>query len=123
MRAAAAFATAVLCWIVGATPGRAIDGDTFSAVADIWPGLSATIHVRVLGVDTPELKGETRAKAAAAKAFTEKWIDQAGGDVILTVGCGRPSLDSFGRVLARVRTLGGKDLADDLIAAGHGVKR
>lgn len=110
----------MLCWIVAATAGRVIDGDTFIASADIWPGLSASIHVRVLGVDTPEMKGTTLEAAQKAKAFTAEWVTK--GELMLAIGCGKPSLDSFGRSLAVV-SRDGKNLADELIAAGHGVKR
>lgn len=111
---------AVICWTVSASSLRVIDGDTFVASIDIWPGLTGTAHVRVLGVDTPELKGETKAKAEEARAFTQKWLDK--GDVTLAIGCGKPAQDSFGRYLGTV-TRGDKNLADELIAAGFGVKR
>jgi hypothetical protein len=39
-------AAIVLCWIVSASSVRTIDGDTFVASIDIWPGLTATGHVR-----------------------------------------------------------------------------
>lgn len=111
----------VLCWLVSAQMVRVIDGDTFLATASIWPGLEAALTVRVLGVDTPELRGETRAAGEKARDFTKAWLDDQ-GDVLLAIGCGRPSQDSFGRYLAVV-TRDGKSLADDLIAAGLGVKR
>lgn len=106
----------MLCWIVSAQSVRVIDGDTFVASIDVWPGLTATGHIRVLDVDTPEMKGETRPAAEAARAFTQKWLDTS--DFVLTIGCGRPPQDSFGRYLAVV-TRGGRSLADELKAAGH----
>jgi len=112
----------ILCWIVSASSIRVIDGDTFVASVDIWPGLTGTSIVRVLGVDTPEMRGDDAVKAQEARAFTTKWLDQS-DSFTLTVGCaGRRSSDSFGRTLATV-TRDGKNLADDLIAAGLGVKR
>ena len=110
----------LLCWLVSASVIRTIDGDTAVFAIDIWPGLTGTAHIRVLGVDTPEMKGETRPAAEKAREFTRAWLDK--GEVLLTIGCGRPAQDSFGRYLAVV-TRDGKSLADEIIAAGHGVKR
>ena len=112
-------AIALLCWTISATTVRVIDGDTAVMSGAVWPDLTATMHVRVLGVDTPELRGTTLEDAKKAKAFTEAWLGV--GPVTLTIGCtGQPARDSFGRVLAVV-TRDGKNLADDLIAAKLGV--
>lgn len=108
--------TVLLCWAVSASIVRVVDGDTFVARAFIWPGHEVTVHVRVLGVDTPEPTGATKVQGEQARAFTDNWLGQ--GDVIL-VGC---KLDSFGRFLGTV-TRDGKSLAADLISAGHGVRR
>ena len=106
---------AVLCWSVLASPVRTIDGDTFSADARIWPGLTARESVRVLGVNSPELHGATAVQGAAARDFTQAWLT---GDVTLTV-CKR---DSFGRALATVRRASDNaDLGADLLAAGLAV--
>lgn len=110
----------IFCWIVSASAQRTIDGDTAVFSVDIWPGLTGTAHVRVLGVDTPEMKGETRAAAEKARDFTRTWLDK--GEVMLAIGCGTPALDSFGRYLAVV-SRDGHVLADELIAAGLGIKR
>lgn len=112
-----------LCWVVSAQPGRVIDGDTFEAQVLAYPRLIVIERVRVLGVDTPEMKAATLGKAQAAKSYTDAWLTSA-GKVTLGVGCGdAPPYDSFGRVLATVTRLDGRVLADDLIAAKHGVKR
>ena len=34
---------------------RVIDGDNFEAKVDIWPTVSATVSVRIKGIDAPEL--------------------------------------------------------------------
>lgn len=34
---------------------RVIDGDTFEATVEVWPNLSATVSVRISGIDAPEL--------------------------------------------------------------------
>ena len=108
-----------LCWLVSATPLRVIDGDTFTATLPIWLGLTATETIRVLGVNTPERKGPARPAGEAAKAFTERWL-QEGTEIAVRV-CER---DSFGRVLGRVtrRGLAGTEgLAEALLGAGHAV--
>jgi endonuclease YncB( thermonuclease family) len=112
-------ALAVLCWSISAYNVRVVDGDTAIMAGAVWPDLTATMHVRVLGVDTPELRGATLEDGRKAKAFTEAWLGV--GPVRLTIACtGHPAHDSFGRVLAVV-TRDGKNLADELIAAKLGV--
>ena len=120
MSARAGFMTALLCWIVSADVVRVIDGDTAVFAISIWPGLTGTAHVRLLGVDTPERQGDTRAAGDKARAFTQDWLNK--GDVVIAIGCGHPAQDSFGRYLGKV-TRNGKNLADELIGAGLGVKR
>lgn len=121
--AARAILGALLCWTVQAESIRTIDGDTFIARIEIWPKLYTVETIRVLGVDTPELKGPDRKKALAAKAFTEEWL--ALGPFIVEV-CRR---DSFGRALANVTRKNegahtfineGTNLASDLITSKHG---
>lgn len=105
-------AIALACWIVTATPIHTVDGDTFDAELEVWLGLFAVERVRVLEVDTPELKGATKPAALGAKQFTADWL--AKGKVEIEA-CRR---DAFGRVLGKV-TRGGEYLADALIQAGH----
>jgi endonuclease YncB( thermonuclease family) len=116
----AALACAVLCWVANAQVGRVIDGDTFIAAVHVWSSSGGTIaipeRIRVLGVNTPE-HGEPG--FSEATAFTEKWLEQGGNSVILS-HCKR---DSLLRALAVVTRSDGHNLADDLIAAGLGVKR
>jgi len=104
----------LVCFIVTARPGRVIDGDTFDAELDIWLGLVAVERVRVLGVDTPELKGATKAAGLVSKQFTETWLSKG---TIEIEACRR---DAFGRVLGRVNR-GGDYLADALLATGLAV--
>jgi len=106
----------VLCFTVMAEPGRVVDGDTFDAKLSIWLGLYSLDRIRVLGVDTPEMHGDTLAKATEAKIFTTAWL--AKGDVTISA-CKR---DSFGRLLGAV-TRGSENLATELIKAGLGVPR
>ena len=97
---------------------RVIDGDTLEVEVRIWFGQDVTINVRVLGVDTPEMKGKCPAEIAAAKnagIFTLK-VAPPGGLVQLH----DVKLDKFaGRVDAIVELADRRDLAATLIAAGH----
>src|SRR5262245_53571454 len=49
---------------------RVLDGNTFEARVQIWPGIAITTRVRLRGIDAPELRArcpEERAKAEAAR--------------------------------------------------------
>jgi len=94
------------------------DGDTFKinlpCDTDVF---CDNISVRVLGVDTPEIKGKTereKALAKQAKAFTKEFLSHT--PVSLT-DCGR---DKYFRLLCNVTNGQGKDLGKELINAGLG---
>ena len=89
------------------------DGDTFSLYA---VGVPQEEHIRILGVDTPELRDSLSKPAREAREFTRTWL--AKGSFSLET-CRR---DSFGRYLAIV-SRGSDTLATSLINAGLGVKR
>lgn len=102
------------CLTVLLTPGhvmRTIDGDTFVTYNSV--GIPAEERIRLLGVDTPEIRDTL---GPAAKAFTAAWLAQ--GPFTLAT-CRR---DSFGRLLAVV-IRGTDTLAVDLIHARLGVAR
>jgi endonuclease YncB( thermonuclease family) len=94
---------------------RVIDGDTVEVRARIWLGQTVETHVRLAGIDTPELRGDCdaeRALAAQAAALLERTL--AAGDVALRdVAYGTYA----GRVLARIEAAGA-DVTEPLIAAG-----
>jgi endonuclease YncB( thermonuclease family) len=94
------------------------DGDTFKinlpCETDVF---CENISVRVRGVDTPEIKGKTEREktlAKQAKAFTKEFLSHT--PVSLTE-CGR---DKYFRLLCNVTNGQGKDLGEELIAAGLG---
>lgn len=103
-----------LAWLLGClglliTPpqvARVLDGDTFALYA---VGISTEEHVRVLGIDTPELKDSLVQPAREARTFTRQWLTR-GSFTVYT--CRR---DSFGRLLAVV-SRGGDTLA---VALAH----
>ena len=68
------FAALLLALSVPATVTSVYDGDTIKVEAEVWPGITWTGSVRVLGVDTPELTGkcpEEKAAAVAAREFVK----------------------------------------------------
>ena len=82
---------------------RVYDGDTLTAKVALWPSLTVTTSVRLLGVDTPELRSKhacEKVLAKAARAAAIAWI-------------------AAGRVLAEV-WINGKRLAHHMIDTGHG---
>jgi endonuclease YncB( thermonuclease family) len=96
---------------------RVIDGDTFEARVNLWPGLAITTRVRLRGVDAPELKArcaEERVKAEAAREALRTILDQ--GDV----GISRVTLDKYGgRVVADASTAATPDVGAALLDGGQ----
>ena len=95
---------------------RIIDGDTFQARVQVWPGLSVDTKVRLRGIDAPELHArcaDEYAKAQAARAALET-ILAAGGVTISRVG-----IDKYGgRVDAAVATRDTADVSAALLNGG-----
>jgi endonuclease YncB( thermonuclease family) len=95
---------------------RVLDGDTFEARVNLWPGLEVTTRVRLRGIDAPEMKsrcGEERVKAEAARDMLRNLLDQ--GDV----GISHVTLDKYGgRVLADASTRVTANISNALLDAG-----
>ena len=95
---------------------RVIDGDTFEAAAQIWLGEAVDVHVRIDGIDAPELHGkcpEERERAAAARDYLANRIGD--GQVQLS----QVRYDKYGgRVDAVVRDAGG-DVGTAMIRKGY----
>ena len=109
-------AALLLALTVPATVNSVYDGDTVKVSADIWPGITWTGSVRVLGIDTPELRGKCPEEKAAAVEARE-FVKRVAGDHVLLHGI---KLGKFaGRVLASIQIETGDDLAELLIEAGH----
>ncbi|NIN69118.1 MAG: nuclease [Anaerolineae bacterium] len=85
---------------------RVVDGDTI--VVDIDLGLSIWLrgqHLRLAGVNTPEIHGVKKESAEyaagqAAKNFVISWMEQHGPDVIIETSKDRTG--KFGRWLCQV---------------------
>jgi len=78
----------------------AYDGDTIYVEADIWPNMTWTGGVRVLGVDTPEIRGRCQLEknlAVIARDYVRTLL------IDKTVRLTEIEKDKYGgRVLARV---------------------
>lgn len=98
-----------------ATVERVIDGDSYVLVVQLGWHVAITGQVRLIGVDCPESGTEA---GAAATAFVTDLLAKAQQITVTTVR--REPSRSFARYLARV-DVDGADLADLLIATGHGV--
>ncbi len=116
-----------------------LDGDTLEVRVHIWLGQDIRTRVRLAGIDAPELKGKCareRDLAQRARAYLLARLDPlaagdgAAGDGAAGDGAaGDGAAASIrlrevrygkyaGRVLARVETLDGTDLGQELVAAG-----
>lgn len=94
-----------------------LDGDTFAVRMKVWIGQEVETHVRLAGIDTPELRGKCaaeRAKAAAAKQALADLL--ADGKVTLY----NIRLEKYaGRVLAQATNTSGVVLAEKLLDTGY----
>lgn len=100
---------------VGATVIRVVDGDTIEFRADIWLELAVTSHVRIRGIDTPEMRGSCLEEKAMAAAARDRLAELAGPAIRLANISG----DKYGgRVVADVAADDGTDLGAAMIASG-----
>ena len=97
-----------------------LDGDTLEVRVHIWLGQDIRTRVRLAGIDAPEIKGKCareRDLAQRARAYILAQLESAAGAApvqLKEVRYGKYA----GRVLARVETLDGTDLGQELITAG-----
>jgi micrococcal nuclease len=92
------------------------DGDSFTVLAHMWPEQYIKTHVRVAGVDTPEINGRCereRELARQAKGVTVKFLENGAPIAIRNI-----KLDKYaGRVDADVVNARGDTLAAALFKA------
>lgn len=93
-----------------------LDGDTFVAEAQVWPGHSVNVNIRIRGIDAPEMKSRCEAeREAALKARQALAAMLADGAVTLTnIGGAK----YYGRVLADVSTSAGEGVGSLLLGEG-----
>lgn len=100
-------------WEYHASVARVIDADTMEIVCDLGFHVAIKVTIRVLGVDSPEIRTpEGRAAAQYAR-------DLFGADPNVIV---RTELDrSFARYIGAITLPDGRDYARVLIESDHGV--
>ena len=101
---------------------RVVDGDTIDVDIDlgfyVW---MRSQRIRLLGIDAPEMHGETKAAGDAATEYLEGLI--GGKTIILHTVKGKDEADrhdSFGRWLGVVY-LNGVDINEEMLRSGHAV--
>lgn len=98
---------------------RVIDGDTIEVTLDVGFHSYRVERLRLLGIDCPEMTGDTKQAGEAAKAYTQGWLDlhrDSQYPLIVTTH----KTDDFGRYLAVV-SCGLDTLNNDLLSSGHAV--
>jgi endonuclease YncB( thermonuclease family) len=95
---------------------RVIDGDTFEARVQVWPGVAIDTKVRLRGIDAPELHArcdDERVRAEAARAALTALLADGG------VAISRVGIDKYGgRVDAAVSTRSTGDVSAALLNGG-----
>lgn len=112
-------------YVYDARLDRVIDGDTVALTFDFGFGEEHTEHVRLLGINCPEVAGATEAAGLAAKDYTTRWLAAAAegrAPTAYPLVAQTHLPDHFGRWLAWVwRKSDRRSLSDDLIADGQAV--
>ncbi len=107
---------------------RVVDGDTLDVNIDL--GFQMTLagqRIRLLRVNTPEIKGPTREAGMRAKAFTADWLKSHSNLLMRSrkIEPGHAVEDSFGRYLVEVFGDNEKGeqtcLNDALLSSGNAV--
>jgi micrococcal nuclease len=95
---------------------RIVDGDTFDARVNVWPGIDISTRVRLRGIDAPEIKArcsDEQARAQAARDALARMLAEG------AVGIFGVTPDKYGgRVLADASTRQTADVSAALLQAG-----
>lgn len=103
-----------------------LDGDTLSVRLRVWIGQEVETSVRIDGIDAPEIHGKCERERRMAEAAKEEVISLVNSNPVTVYDV---RLEKYaGRVLARVKTADGVDIAQHMIDKGlarpyHGQKR
>ena len=111
-------------WRYRARPERVVDADTIYVTVDHGMRILSAQSIRVRGVNAPEIYGGTdqeKAAGRAARTFVIEWLENVPvGPWPLRINTYKDT-QSFNRYVADVTDTAGRNLAADIIAAGHGV--
>lgn len=104
---------------------RVVDGDTLDVVIDLGFCCFTKLRVRLYGVNTPEVRGESAEAGKAATSYVERWLTEHGEQgrfVMLRSHDGKPiGQEKYGRWLAEVIGADRAILNVDILTTGHGV--
>lgn len=98
---------------VAATVLNIIDGDTFLADAQVWPGQFVRVNVRIRGIDAPEMKSRCAGEHDAALRARDALAELIGDDAVSISNIGGAKY--YGRVLADVETQQGVPVAEEML--------
>ena len=101
---------------VSARVVEVLDGDTFVADAEIWPGQTLRVNVRIRGIDAPEMKSRCPAERDAALLARSALADLVGERAVSLTNIG--SAKYYGRVLADVSTGTGAAISAAMLEDG-----
>lgn len=103
----------------GPVEGRVLnvlDGDTVNVRLHVWIGQEIETHVRIAGIDTPEIKGKCEAERAKARAARAEIANLLADNKITLLNV---RLEKYaGRVLAEAQTTAGTDIRTHMISKG-----
>ncbi|HUW00829.1 MAG TPA: hypothetical protein VMW08_00625 [Acidimicrobiales bacterium] len=98
---------------------RVVDGDTVDARIDLGFHLTTLQRIRLLGINCPEPRGETRDAGRAATEHTRQWVaaraDHNTDPFLITT----TKADSFGRWLGDITGPDYASLTGSLLETGH----
>ena len=94
---------------------RVIDGDTLLVEIRIWFGQTVIEHVRIAGIDAPEMKGRCPSEIEAARAARQYLAGLVSGGAVELRDVRR---EKYGRALAKV-TADGIDVPARMIEGGY----
>lgn len=94
---------------------RVIDGDTIEVRALIWPGQSLRVHVRIRGIDAPELRSRCRHEREAAVRARDVLASRLASGRVELSNIGGDKY--YGRVLADVSAANTADVGASLLEA------
>lgn len=96
---------------------KVVDGDTLDVEIDVGFHMKAVHRIRLLGINTPETKTDTKVAGLAAKDFVISWLAENPGPYYIRT----ERSDVFGRWLAKFMAMDGRCLNDILLETGHAV--
>lgn len=95
---------------------RVIDGDTVALTIDLGFNVAIWEHVRLDGIDTPEVRTRDLVEKAAglkAKRFVELWCEGYGG--LVWLHSVKFATGKYGRILGRIYDVSGSDCLNDAL--------